>query len=321
VAYQAALVRLTAVGAVMCACVIACAGGDEVAQQRQAAQTSSQHRDRALGWTVDVRSGFRVSRFHRFIGMALIRGSVLANFPLEDKPLAALGQMPRDGAALLISHNARFPAGRGPFGQDTTFPLRLADLPLTPLQAALVARANVTANGLAFTVRAFIGDGTSRDDRRALARMVQSLRFARLRPGTISDSAFYVLGPTRKFQARTVTFFSREKQPPSDILWREDFFLVHAPRGFYAVGFKANYVGGFPDCDLAFNAARFQFTCPNGARWDRIGRVLAPPRGRNYRSTPLAIYSTRTTHDGKVIVSTNAYTHGSRQLAHRFWGT
>jgi hypothetical protein len=315
------IAALTALLSGICASGVACAEEDrDAVRPTQTSEASSQHRDRLLGWVVDVPRGYRVSRFDRWVGLSAQRGSVIATFPLGDKPWEALERMPTDGVAFVLDFAPRH-ARPDLLGADTTLPLRLDSFAwLTRRSAPIVRRySNVDANGYRFIATAYIGSRSSRAQAAALTRLVASVRFRGLPERRVTPSGFYVLGKASRYRIPSVT--QVPKLPRSDRVWRRPFHLVRSPGGFYALAHVANLQGGFPACKVRFDSSRFEFTCANGARWDRTGRVLAAPRGRSYKSTPFAILSTRTTHDGKVMVSGNAYTHASPDLVRRFWGT
>jgi hypothetical protein len=57
---------------------------------------------------------------------------------------------------------------------------------------------------------------------------------------------------------------------------------VHAPGGFYAIGWKwQSLAGGYKSrCHMRLDRARKEFSCTNmRARWDRVGRVLVNRAG------------------------------------------
>jgi hypothetical protein len=319
------LLRIAALMALLsgiCAFGVACAEEDQdAARPAQKSAAGSQHRDRLLGWVVDVPRGFRVSRYDRLVGFSAQRGSVIATFPLGDKPWVALERMPTDGVAFVLDFAPRRDRP-DVLGEDTRLPLRLDSFAWLTRQSAPIVRrfANVDANGYRFFATAYIGSRSSRTQTAALRRLVASLRFRGLREGRVTPSGFYVVGKASRYRIPSATQVSFSELPRTDRIWQRPFHLVRSPGGFYTLAHVANLQGGFPECKVRFDSSRFEFTCTNGARWDRIGRVLAAPRGGRYKDTPLAIFSTRASHDGKVMVSSNAYTHASRDLVGRFWG-
>ena len=80
------------------------------------------------------------------------------------------------------------------------------------------------------------------------------------------------------------------------------FDLVHTRQGIYALGWVYGVVLGYRNCDVTYDVATHQFTCPNGARWALDGSVVATP-GPSLPGEPLLPLLTRISLDGHVLVS------------------
>lgn len=286
-------------------------GGSGGAQRR--------YSDPLFGWTVSVPKRFFVARVDER-ERSWFFGAAVTSFPLEVDPLVALEQVPSDGVALLIGQGRRG-GGAGFFGREADLPLELGDftLPKEPGVRVSSGRLAFSANGVGFVAYVYLGRDASRRDRMDLARTVASLRFPELKEGSVTGGGFYVLGQAKRYQVGSVKRFGKDDLPPNSRVWRRSFFLVHAPGGFYAIGHTANLVGGVPDCEVQFDAGRFHFFCSNGARWDRLGRMIVNPDPGRYRDDPLALFMTRVGQDGHVLVTLNAYTHATDALGRRFW--
>ena len=199
---------------------------------------------------------------------------------------------------------SRFPIKLATFGRSSEYPHT------TP---AALERA-VTADGLNYTVQAWIGPKAPTAARSELARVVSSLRFPRPRVGQTIGDGFRVFQPAKRYPVGSFTRVRVAGKP---------FYLVHAPGGFYAIGWSWETLsGGYKSrCDLRFDSAQKQFSCTNmRARWDRVGRVLAKPVGAK-RGDPLNIAVAKLAWDGHVLLNPDVASFADGRLAHQLWPT
>jgi len=145
----------------------------------------------------------------------------------------------------------------------------------------------------------------------ALARVVSSLRFPRLQVGDVVGYGFTVLRSSRSYPVGSFTHVRAQRQP---------FYLVHAPGGFYGVGWRWQTVSdGYKSrCRLRLDVRRREFFCTNfDARWDRVGRVLVRP-AQAVRDDPLNVALAKVAWDGHVLLYPSA-TFADGRLSRRFW--
>jgi hypothetical protein len=220
-----------------------------------------------------------------------------------DPPHDRHGRFPADGVAFRI---LRREGGPGPDVElpESRFPLRLASFGR--------AERMVVANGRDYVAQAWIGARASAARRSQLARVVSSLAFPRLRVGETVGYGFSVLPPASRYPVGSVTRVRVQRQP---------FYLVHAPGGFYAVGWRwQSILGGYKShCDMRLDRPRKQFFCTNmGARWDRVGRVLAKPRGAAAED-PLNVTVAKVAWDGHVLLTPGVARFADARYAHLLW--
>ena len=285
-----------------------CSGGSD--------SSGGRYSDPRIGWTVTVPVGFH-SAFVDRCEHGCVAGSLFANFPFDGDPLARLQQPPDNAIALWIGARSGDFAAR----REVQFPLKLTDLRPSVRHNAAVVELELpfTANGWSLRARAFIGRDAGEQDRAALERLVASLRFPPLKEGTVVANSSYVLGRPKDYPVGSVTRYGKRDLPSNRWISRQTFFLVHAPGGFYAIGHTANRVGGFPACLLQFDRSRSQFFCSNGARWDRVGRVVVNPNPDRLRDDPLQVFQTRVSQDDHVLVSTSSYRSATAEVARQLW--
>ncbi len=232
-----------------------------------------------------------------------------------DPPRDPHGSFPANGIAFRVM---RSEGGPGPNVDvpESRFPLRLASFGRGSMYPDTIPRAigrTVVADGRNYLAQAWIGPKASAADRATLAQVVASLAFPRLRVGETVGYGFRVFAAARQYPVGSFTRVRVQGQP---------FYVVHAPGGFYAVGWTwQSLTGGYKSrCKLRLDG-RKQFFCTNmSARWDRVGRVLARPAGAS-RSDPLNILVAKLAWDGHVPVFPGVARFAGAQYAHQFWPT
>lgn len=229
-------------------------------------------------------------------------------------PRDGQGVFPADGVAFRME---RLEGGPAPVldSPETRFPLRLAsfaDSDAYPDSSPRPLARAVVASGRNYFALAWIGESASPELRASLERVVSSLAFPRLRPGTLVGYGFTVLQPKRRYPLGSFTRVRAQGEP---------FYLVHAPGGFYAVGWRSQTLaGGYKSrCELALDARRREFFCTNlRARWDRVGRVLVRPRDAA-RGDPLNLAIAKVAWDGHVLLHAGTAGFADGRLARTLW--
>jgi hypothetical protein len=249
--------------------------------------------------------GFRVT----------IDGIWIANFdsPRFDEgtvePLPS--ELPDDGVVVGV-----YQVFGGPFFSpqepDSSFPISLEDLKVergTYRRTRGVWRTDtVLANGEPYTIGVRLGPDATAEDQKAAAEIVSSFRALPLREGTTIGRhlTFYVLGPPDAYPVGSVTRFEGSTLPPSDYRMPNPFYLVHVPEGFYALAWPDNLQGGYKHCDVTYDPAAREFSCPSGARWALDGSVIEKP-GPTFPDDPLGVLLVRVSLDDHVLVSPNVF--------------
>jgi hypothetical protein len=231
-----------------------------------------------------------------------------------DPPRDPGGAFPSDGVAVRI---VRAEGGPGPNVElpESRFPILLSSFGRSSEYASSPPRPlgrTVVADGRNYTVQAWIGSKATAARRAELGRVVASLSFPRLRIGETVGYGFRVFADARRYPVRSFTRVRVHGQP---------FYLVHAPGGFYAIGWTwQSLAGGYKSrCNLRFDAARKQFFCTNmGARWDRVGRVLVKPAVAA-RGDPLNVTVAKVAWDGHVLLFPGVARFADARYAHELW--
>ena len=224
------------------------------------------------------------------------------------------GVFPADGVAFRLE---RLEGGPAPVLDlpETHFPLRLAsfiDSDAYPGTSPRPLARAVVANGRNYLALAWIGESAAPEQRASLERVVSSLSFPRLRPETLVGDGFTVLRLETRYPLGSFTRARAQGQP---------FYLVHAPGGFYALGWRwQSLAGGYKSrCRLRLDPRRSEFFCTNmRARWDRVGRVLVrPPRAG--RGDPLNLAVAKVAWDGHVLLHAGTARFADGRLARELW--
>jgi hypothetical protein len=230
-----------------------------------------------------------------------------------DPPRPKQGPFPPDGVAFRV-----YRLEGGPFVEptlpETRFPLRLSGF--EPDRYEYAKRhprpvvEGVSAAGGRYTVYAWIGPRASPERRLALKAVVASLTFPHLETGTVAG-LFSVLSPSRAYEIGSFTRVRAQKRV---------FYLVHAPGGFYAIGWDTDTLprNGRSRCAMRFDDTHKQFFCAKmGFRWDRIGRPVAYPAYSE--PDPLNIATAGTSWDGHILLDPSIAAFGTKRIAKQFW--
>jgi hypothetical protein len=189
---------------------------------------------------------------------------------------------------------------------DSTFPLSVADLRAAPVSSEGAWKQwNVIANGEPYSITARLGPDASAQDQQAARDIVSSFQVLPLRDGTWTGQhmRFAVLGPPDSYPVASATRYDASNLNLPHNQTYIPFYLVHVPQGFYAVSWpRGDNPGSYMHCDVTFDPAAREFTCPNGARWALDGSVVAKPTPSDYPQ-PLSIDLVRISQDGHVLVS------------------
>lgn len=231
-----------------------------------------------------------------------------------DPPRDPHGSFPDNGVAVRV---VRAEGGPGPNVElpESRFPIRLSSFGRSseyPSSTPRPVSRTVVADGRNYIVQAWIGSKANEATRAALARVVASLSFPRLRVGETVGYGFRVFGSSTRYPVRSFTRVRVQGQP---------FYLVHAPGGWYAIGWTWQSIeGGYKShCDLRLDAMRKQFFCTNmSARWDRVGRVLARQAGAAH-GDPLNVTVVKIAWDGHVLVFPGVARFADARYAHQLW--
>ena len=196
-----------------------------------------------------------------------------------------------------------------PQESDSEFPISFEDLKDERGTYRGVWRTDtVLANGEPYTVEVRLGPDATTEDQRAAEEIVSSFRIMPLREGTAVGRhlTFYVLAPPDAYPVGSVTRFEESTLPTSDYKNPDPFYLVHVPEGFYALAWPDDLQGGYKDCDVTYDPADREFSCPNGARWALDGSVIEKA-GPTFPNDPLGVLLVRISLDDHVLISPNMF--------------
>jgi hypothetical protein len=173
------------------------------------------------------------------------------------------------------------------------------------------------ANGSPWEVLVWFGPKASQADKEKTWRIVESIRFAPQRAGTMSGD-FYVLGDASRYPVGAVVRFSG-KDFPEGSSYVPPFFLVHAPGGMYTVSWQPKFE---PKCQMAFDQSRFQFYCrTHRGRWTRMGDVIASPNSDLQYNDALDLGQAKIGRDGQVLVGNRIEGGHYARYERHFWPT
>ena len=171
---------------------------------------------------------------------------------------------------------------------------------------------SIDANGQEYRAIVWIAPDAPEALRSRLAEVVGSLSFPPPSPGTVVGVGFTVFEREERYPVGSFTSIRADGLP---------LLLVHAPGGFYALGWNWS---GPPDtyrstCEHRVVVHRSEIYCAAcEARWDRIGRVIARPATAQH-DEPLHLSIAKVAWDGHVLVNPGTFQTGSAPNARHFW--
>jgi hypothetical protein len=273
------------------------------------------YRDPAGAWDVTYPDRFTQGRFPAPSNQGFrvtLEGIWIANFdaqPFDERTgVLSLAEVPDDGVVVVIYQRFGGPAFM-PVTRDSTFPISFEDLKVERGTYQGVWRTDeVHGNGEPYTIEVRMGSDATAEDQKATAEVISSFRITPLREETVTGRhlTFYVLGASDEYPVGSVTRFDEKTLPRTESANRLPFYLVHVPDGFYALAWPDNLQGGYKHCDVAYDPAAREFSCPNGARWALDGSVIEKPRP-DFPDDPLSVLVVRISLDDHVLVSTNVF--------------
>lgn len=270
------------------------------------------YKDPKFGWTIRYPRGLLVEHFTAQFRWPL-DGVRITNFTPhlehrtgQEPEMGWLDRFPTTGVAAQIWYLGG--PGRTPARGDG-LPLRRSSF----LRAPPYFRGEpapdyhpFAADGYGFSAAVWVGPDASQADKAAIWNVIRSLRFPRLRQGTIFNNSVYVLGPATNYPNGSVTIFRATSLPLIRYpRFTRGFYLVHGSRGAYVIDrlFISPNRSPKVTCTVAFDRVASRFYCPGSKlRWNLTGRELVPhprPRYGWDLSARAAVVST----DGHVLVS------------------
>jgi hypothetical protein len=236
-------------------------------------------------------------------------GVVIANRPINMAQIDSLSRLPSTAAVLEAMHTEGSDVsspGWSISAPDPRLPLSRKDFKSRsrPAFNGTYLRRAMWLNGWTVDATVIFGPRASTADKRAIWKTVASLSAPRLHAGQKLANRFIVGKITRAYPVRSVTPIGRA-------------FLIHAPHGFYSVAMSP--FSGY-GCKRGPQVRRspLSFSCPDGRRWDRMGRALWSHAKFESR---LGLVPTTINHDGHVLVANGSHWSGFEdQLERQVWG-
>ena len=279
-------------------------------------EKAATYRDKQYGWTIS----YPASMTHRVIednkSLVSWHGVLVAN-SARARPTEGVyfRRFPPDGAAFALVSMGGGPApdlsppeARFPLSRDDFKPIRGAPPP-TPLFHGMIA------NGEPWQAVVWFGPKASSSDKDTIWKIVESIKFPPQRRGTTSGE-FYVLGEASNYPVGSATKFRGKESADysSDV---PAFYLVHAPKGMYAVGWPANFES---TCHMGFDRQPMTFFCStHRGQWNRMGDAIQPPVADQLPGDALWLGQAKIGRDGQVLVG-NWFQGGHyAKYQHRYW--
>ena len=306
-----------------------CSGGRETTdRQRPHQQPPARHYTDPAGWSISYPPALKLEHSDATFRLYWTEVTLATFEPVSpihthssatsfsarvSSPADASGDFPPDGAALRIfrSEGGPFPSLEVP---ETHLPIHVADLEAAQVDRGPVPafETRIEANGQSYTAGVWLGPEATDETRALIDDALASMRFPQLRPGQSVGHGFSVLERPSAYPLGSVTRVELQGSP---------FYVVHAPGGFYAIGWTAATLsGGYKSgCDVIYRPASQTFAYPRlGATWDRIGRVLERPAGATV-DDPLNMTIGKVSQDGHLLVPPGMAMFAGRDQAKRYW--
>jgi hypothetical protein len=269
-----------------------------------------EYRDRAFGWRISYPADLQLSRFEGFNRITWY-GVAVSNVivrPPSTWPLQA-PSLPPHGVLVRFWYQEGGPHHH-PNPRDDRLPVsprRLRSLPFGTRPRARFA--SLQFGGTPVSIAVWTGPRATPSDVSAAEQVVRRFRPPRLKTGGVTRPCeLFVLERVPSYAPGTARRYDAADLPENGCLWRRPFYVVKTRTALYAVGWPPDSRSrGYKNCGVSFDERRFEFFCPNGARWDRFGRVLAVPRSWRGAPDPLARYTLVRAYDRHVLVTTNSY--------------
>jgi hypothetical protein len=278
--------------------------------------------DPTFGWTISYPEQMHL----RLMGgpEALHRGGSVSNFHVTTGGFSTgeLAEFPPGGVLLRVwsvnealtfgglhwvsrDDETRLPISLDSFPRSRAYTTFLDETPLPGSREPDPLYRDIEANGESFSIAVWFGPDASREDRAAIADVVESLRFPPLGEGTMAGQHFYVLQPADEYEIGSPVFVGIDQLPtppgwkaPPGPLW-----VVRAPDGFYGVTAEQNEAPCPRPEDHTWDPERQEFYCAGTdppRRWDRAGRSLTGV-------PPLQLLVAKVAQDGHLLVSPFAF--------------
>ena len=302
-----------AIAVALIAAAVIAIRSDSGTEQQPSAWPGGVYTDSRFGWTIRIPAGWHVHHITGAFRWSL-DGVRIASFTPNlshrtggEPEMGWLRRFPASGVAAQIWYLGS--PGPAPT-RSASFPLRISTFhrvrPYVGGAEPAPHYRSFAADGYGFTAAVWAGPDASQAGKRAIWNVIRSLRFPRLRQGTIFNNSVYVLGPATNYPNGSVTIFPATSLPLIRYpRFTRGFYLVHGSRGLYVVDRMFISPNRPPKvtCTVAFDRVASRFYCPGSKlRWNLTGRELVPHPGPRYGwdlSPRTAVVST----DGHVLVS------------------
>jgi hypothetical protein len=281
-----------------------------------APEKTASYRDSQYGWKISYPASMTPHPLASYAALTSTEGVLIANSKdVRVKQGAFFSRFPPDGAAFaLLSFEAgpmpdlSPPEARFPLSRESFEPLD--DAPQKTLLHAMIA------NGKRWEAMVWFGPKASSSDKEKIWRIVESIRFPPQRPGTTSGE-FYVLDDASHYALGSVTKFPGRESPDKYASYVPAFYLVHAPKGIYAIGWPPKFER---KCHMGVDRRRMRFFCATRRGWwNRMGDALDSPVAGQLPDDALWLGQAKIGRDGQVLVG-NWFQGGHyARYQSRFW--